>query len=64
MNNHVAGLLVSAFACNARIAGMQAANQERESRGEAPAYGEDAFGYEANELQNLSQAIHAAAHYP
>lgn len=63
MNNHVARLMVQAFACNARIAGMQATNQNRVSREESPAYDEADFSYEAVVLEGIAQAIADVAAY-
>lgn len=44
-------------AAQARIAGMQAENSDRQSRGLSIAYGVDAFETEAHSLEQL--AVHA-----
>lgn len=58
MDNPVAmAYLVQAFACNARIAAMQAHNQHRLSIDNSIAYDEDAFLYEAQVLEGISEAL-------
>lgn len=54
MNPQLVAIMAAIAAAQARIAGMQAANTVRESNGEALAYGEEEFFYEANYLDGLS----------
>lgn len=54
MNPQLVAIMAAIAAAQARIAGMQAANTARESNGEALAYGEEEFFYEANYLDELS----------
>lgn len=54
MNSQLVAIMAAIVAAQARIAGMQAANTVRESNGEALAYGEKEFFYEANYLDGLS----------
>jgi hypothetical protein len=60
MSNEQVQLLALIFAANARVVGMQAANQFRASIDESPMYSEDHFLDEAKHLENLSvQAINS-----
>jgi hypothetical protein len=60
-SGRILALRTQAEICNARIAAMQAANQEREHKGEAQAYNEKAFMDEANELGRIYDQIHNLA---
>ena len=60
-SGRVLALRTQAEMCNARIAAMQAANQEREHKGEVQAYIEKAFIEEANELGRIYAQIHDLA---
>jgi hypothetical protein len=53
-------ILAQIAACQARVAGMQAENTERERRNAALAYCEGDFMHEANTLEQLA---HAARSY-
>lgn len=57
MDAYSAGLLVEAFACNARVAAMEAENQYRLGCGNGIAYGEEAFQREADMLDHLAVAL-------
>lgn len=60
MNNQQLQLLALILASNARVVGMQAANQQRAAQGESVAYTEDHFSGEACHLEELSiQAINS-----
>lgn len=60
MSNEQIQLLALIYAANARVAGMQAANQQRAAQGESVAYTEDHFTGEAQHLETLSvQAINS-----
>ena len=60
MTNEQVQLLALIYAANARVVGMQAGNQLRESVGDSPAYGEGHFQEEAQHLEHLSvQAINS-----
>lgn len=48
-----AALLARVAICNARVAGMQAENQERLNNGQAQAYPDSAFFAEADDLANF-----------
>lgn len=54
MSAQLVAILAAIFAAQARIAGMQAENQHRVACGNSIAYGEDAFGHEAQHLEMLS----------
>jgi hypothetical protein len=58
----IIALRVQADQCNARIAAMQAANEEHSCRGFHPAYSEKEFMEEANELGGISVSIEELAH--
>ena len=53
MSPQLLGLLAAIYASNARVLGMQAANNAR-AEYEAPAYTEDDFGIESQHLERLS----------
>ena len=55
-----ASLLCRAMACSARVAGMQAENDQRKHRGESMAHGEPEFIYEAQELERLADSLRDA----
>ena len=60
MSNEQLQILALILAANARVVGMQAANQQRSACGESVAYTEDHFQGEASHLENLSvQAINS-----
>lgn len=59
MDAWAASILVQAFACNARVAGMAAENQHRLDCGNSIAYGEEAFQLEANTLEHLAGCLRA-----
>lgn len=52
-----ASLVVQAMACSARVEGMRAENAHRESCGNGPAYGEEAFNAEAVTLEHLAACL-------
>jgi len=54
MTPQTARCYITALACMARIEGMKAANAYRDRRQESQAYGEDAFAFEAQQLEVLS----------
>lgn len=54
MSPQLVGILAAIFAAQARIAGMQAENAHRAACGDSPAYGDEAFGAEADQLDRLS----------
>jgi hypothetical protein len=56
-------LMVQAFACNARVAAMQAENQYRADCGNSVAYAEEAFLNEANRLDGISDELVRKARY-
>lgn len=45
------------LACHARVLGMHAANQVRESKGEAHAYDQQAFFAEASSMENIAHTL-------
>lgn len=45
------------LACQARVEGMKAENQQRISNGDALAYSEKDFGYEAAEMERLALQV-------
>lgn len=59
MDAYAASILVQAFACNARVAGMAAENQHRIDCGNGVAYGEESFQEEANILEHLAGCLRA-----
>lgn len=60
MNNQQLQILALIMASNARVLGMQAANQQRASVDESPAYVEGHFQEEAQYLEHLLvQAINS-----
>lgn len=60
MTNEQIQLLALIYASNARVVGMQDANQQRAHQGDFVAYTEDHFQDEANHLEQLSvQAINS-----
>lgn len=54
MNNKQLQILALIYASNARVIGMQAANQQRAAQGDSVAYTEDHFQGEAQHLETLS----------
>ncbi len=54
-------LMAQVSACQARIAAMQAANQQRAVLGQSVAYDEAEFMYEAREIERLAEALRARA---
>lgn len=54
MTNEQLQLLALIYAANARVVGMQAANQQRAVQGDSVMYTEDHFGSEAQHLETLS----------
>lgn len=61
MNANLVSILAQIAASQARVAGMQAENAHRAACGNSPAYGEDAFGHEAQFLDRLAvDALNAA----
>ena len=54
MTPQTARCYIAALAINAKVEGMKAENAYRQNRGEVIAYAEEAFMYEANELNRLS----------
>lgn len=54
MNSTLIAIMAAIAASNARVAGMQAENQQRVAQGDSPAYPEDFFFNEANHLDQLS----------
>ena len=60
MNNQQLQILALIMASNARVIGMQAANQQRVVQGDSVMYSEDHFLSEAQHLEELSvQAINS-----
>lgn len=60
MSNQQLQILALVMAANARVVGMQAANQQRQAVGDSPMYSEDHFAAEAQHLETLSiQAINS-----
>lgn len=60
MTNEQIQLLALIYAANARVVGMQAANQQRAAQNDSPMYSEDHFAAEAQHLEILSaQAINS-----
>lgn len=57
----IASLQAEVYAAVARIEGMRALNQWRESRGEAQAYDEDAFLAESNTLLCIATSLREVA---
>lgn len=57
MNHLALTYQLRGFACMARIEGMKVENDVRFSQGLAPAYTEDDFFYEAEQLEQLSSLI-------
>jgi hypothetical protein len=45
------------LACNARVEGMRAANQQREHLGESMAYTEHDFSVEGFEMENIARNL-------
>jgi len=45
------------LACNARVAGMQAANQQRVILGESIMYDEEHFNNEAAQMENIAHLL-------
>jgi len=62
MDAYETGLLVQAFACNARVAGMVAENEQRQQCGNSIAYGVEAFSLEADLLEHLASALKMLGH--
>lgn len=54
MTNEQIQLLALIYAANARVVGMQAANQQRALNGDSLMYSEDHFQEEAQHLEHLS----------
>lgn len=54
MSTQLVAILASMSACNARIAAMQAANDQRKVEGNSMAYTDDHFWGEASQLGQLS----------
>jgi hypothetical protein len=60
MNNQQLQILALIMASNARVLGMQAANQQRAAVGDSPMWSEDHFQEEAQHLEHLSvQALNS-----
>jgi hypothetical protein len=60
MDNKQLQILALIMAANARVIGMQAANDQRKAQGDSMMYGEDHFLAEAVHLETLSvQAINS-----
>lgn len=57
MNNQQIEILAQIYAAQARVIGMQAANQQRAYTGDAVAYTEDHFQGEAAHLEYLAQRV-------
>ena len=57
MTNSQARYFLLAQACMARIAAMQALNDERRQRGESQAYDEESFLREAQQIEILARDI-------
>ena len=55
MNTTQLEILALLYAANARVLGMEAANQGRAVNGNSPAYTEDHFQSEASHLEYLAQ---------
>ena len=56
MSPQLVAILAEIFAAQARVLGMHADNQSRQSSGDAPAYVEQDFAYEAAGLAHLAEA--------
>lgn len=54
MNSQLVAIMAHIAACNARIAAMNAANDQRKAVGNSMAYTEDNFWSEANQLDSLA----------
>ena len=54
MNTQLVAIMAHIAACNARIAAMQAANDQRKARGDSMVYTDDHFWSEANQLDSLA----------
>lgn len=54
MNSQLVAIMAHIAACNARIAAMTAANDQRKAVGNSMAYTEDHFWSEANQLDFLA----------
>ncbi len=54
MNSRLVSILAQIAACQARVAGMQAANSHRLSIDASVSYDDEAFGYEAAALDRLA----------
>lgn len=61
MNAYQAAIFANILACQARIEGMKAENQQRIQCGESVAYDANAFYYEAQTLDTLANEMRAAA---
>lgn len=61
MNPNLIAILAEIHAAQARVLGMHAENQCRESSGDAPAYVARDFNYEATGLEHLAQAARSFA---
>lgn len=57
MNSIIASQFGFILAAQARVLGMQAANQQREVAGESPAYVEHDFNAEAAHIENCATEI-------
>lgn len=54
MSPALVAILAQITACNARVAAMQAANDQRKAEGNSMAYTDDHFWSEANQLDSLA----------
>lgn len=54
MNTTLVAILAHISACNARVAAMQAENEQRKAVGSSMAYTDADFMYEANQLDQLA----------
>jgi hypothetical protein len=54
MNNQQLRILAQIYACQARVEGMRASNQQREAQGDSVMYSEDHFLEEAQALEMLA----------
>lgn len=54
MNAQLIAIMAHIAACNARVAAMQAENDQRKATGNSMAYAENDFMYEANQLDSLA----------
>lgn len=57
MDAHTTRILGFILAASARVEGMKAENQHRLACGNSIAYGEEAFGIEANHIETLAREI-------